>query len=65
MFYNLKPWQSWQVVPSFLSYECQSIQTKNPFDKNFNLSFDVRPLKLNIYCIKRNKFGKELPRGLI
>jgi hypothetical protein len=39
MFYHLKPWQSWQVVPSFLSYECQSIQTKNPFDKNFKFKF--------------------------
>jgi len=27
MFYHLKPWQSWQVVP-FHSYECQKIQVK-------------------------------------
>jgi len=54
MFYHLKPWQSWQVVPSSHSYECQNIQTKNPFDEILSLSFNLRPLKVNTYCIKRN-----------
>ncbi len=57
-FYHLKPWQSWQVVPSSHSYECQSIQTKHPFDKILSLSFDLRPLKVNTYCIKKNQFCK-------
>jgi hypothetical protein len=48
MFCHLKSWQSWQVV-IFHSYECQGIQTKNPFDEI--LSFDLKPLKVNTYDI--------------
>jgi hypothetical protein len=31
----------------FHSYECQWIQTKNPFDEILSLSFDLGPLKVN------------------
>jgi hypothetical protein len=51
MFYHLKAWQSWQIV-FFHSYECKIIQTTNPFDKILNLKL----LKVNTYCIKRNEF---------
>ncbi len=54
MFYHLKPWYSWQVVPFSFKPECQRIQTKNQFDKNLSLSFDLGPLKVNAYCIRRN-----------
>jgi hypothetical protein len=59
MFYHLKPWQLWQVG-LFHSYECQRIQTKNPFDKILSLNFDLKPLKVNNYCIKLNQFCKGL-----
>jgi hypothetical protein len=39
MFYHLKPWKSWKLF--FHSYECQGIQTKNPFDETLGLSFDL------------------------
>jgi hypothetical protein len=45
MFCHLKLWQSWQVIV-FPSYECQGIQTKNPFDEILSLSFDLRALKM-------------------
>jgi hypothetical protein len=32
-------------------YECQGIQTKNPFDTILSLSFDLGPLNMNIYGI--------------
>jgi hypothetical protein len=38
---------------------------KNPFDKFFNLSFILGPLKVNTYCVKRNQFCKELSQGII
>jgi len=44
----------------FPSYECQGIQTKNPFDKILSVNFDLRPLKVNTYCIKRSQFNKGL-----
>jgi hypothetical protein len=44
MSFHLKLWQSW-VVFFFHSYECQGIQTKNPFDEIFYFSFDLGPLK--------------------
>jgi hypothetical protein len=31
----------------FHSYECQEIQTKNPFDEILSLSFDLGLLKVN------------------
>jgi len=64
MFYHLKSWQSWQVV-LFYSYECQRIQTKNSFDKNFNFDFNLKPLKMNTYFIKRNQFCKRLSKEFI
>jgi hypothetical protein len=51
MFCHLKPWQSWQVF-LFHSYECQGIQTKNPFNEILSLSFDLDSLKVNIYGIR-------------
>jgi hypothetical protein len=50
---------------SFHSYECQGIQTKNPFDKILSLKIDLGPLKMNTYCIKLNQFCKGLSKGLI
>jgi len=35
----------------FHSYECQGIQTKNPFDEI--LSFNIGPLKMNTYDVKQ------------
>jgi hypothetical protein len=37
----------------FHSYECQGIQTKNSFDKNLSLSFDLRCLKVNTYGVRQ------------
>jgi hypothetical protein len=31
-----------------LSYECQVIQTKNPFDEILGLGFDLRHLKVTL-----------------
>ncbi len=36
----------------FHSYECQGMQTKNPFDEILSLSFDLGPLKVNTYGVK-------------
>jgi hypothetical protein len=44
----------------FHSYECEGIQTKNPFDKILNLSFNLGALKVNTYCFRRNQFCKGL-----
>jgi hypothetical protein len=49
----------------FHSYECQGIQTKNPFDKILSLSFDLRPSKVNTSYIRLNQFCKRLSKGLI
>jgi hypothetical protein len=49
----------------FHSYECQGIQTKNPFDKNFNLSFDLGSLKVNNNISNRSQFCKGLSKGFI
>jgi hypothetical protein len=40
----------------FHSYECQTIQTKNPFDKILSLSFNLKALKANTYGVRRNQF---------
>jgi hypothetical protein len=64
MFYLLKPWQSWQVVVIH-SYEYQGIQTKNLFNKILSFNFNLRPLKVNTYCVKRNQFCKRLSIGLM
>jgi hypothetical protein len=37
----------------FHAYECQGIQTKNPFDDISSLSFNLGPLKMNTYGIKQ------------
>jgi hypothetical protein len=42
----------------FCSYECQKIQTKNPFNKILSLSFNFR--LLNTYSIRRNQVCKGL-----
>jgi hypothetical protein len=49
----------------FHSYECQEILTKYSFDEILSLNFDLGPLKVNTYCIKRNQFCKGLSKGLI
>jgi hypothetical protein len=38
----------------FYSYECKGIQAKNSLHKFFNLSFDLEPLKVSTYCIKKS-----------
>ncbi len=63
MFCHLKPWQSWQIFV-FFSYECQGIQTKNPFDEILTLNFDLGPLKMN-NASDKNQFCKGLSKGLI
>jgi hypothetical protein len=40
----------------FHSHECQKIQTINPYDKILNLNLNLKPLKVETYCIKRNEF---------
>jgi hypothetical protein len=35
------------------SYECQAIQTKNPFNGILSLNFDLGPLKVNTYGIRQ------------
>jgi hypothetical protein len=62
MFYHLKPWQSWQTI-FFHSYDCHGIQSK--IHKILSLIFDIKPLKVNIYYVKRNQFCKGLPQELI
>jgi hypothetical protein len=52
MFCHLKPWQNGKLL-LFHSYECQGIQTKNPFNKISNLSFNLGPLKYNTYGIEQ------------
>ncbi len=49
----------------FHSYECQGIQTQNPFDKILSLIFDLEPLKVNTYRIRKNQFCKGLSKGFI
>jgi hypothetical protein len=49
----------------FHSYECQGIQTKNPFNENFNLSFDLKPLKMNNNALDNSQFCKGPSKGLI
>jgi len=47
------------------SYECQRIQTKNPFDEIWSLSFDLGFLKVNKNVLDTNQFCKRLSKGLI
>ncbi len=54
MFYHLTPWQSWKLF-LFHSYECQGIQTKNPFDKILSFNFDLGPLKVNTYLSPKRR----------
>jgi hypothetical protein len=49
----------------FFSYECQGIQTKNPFDEILSLNFDLGPLKMNNNALDKNQFCKGLSIGLI
>jgi hypothetical protein len=49
----------------FNSYECQGIQTKNPFDEILSLSFDLKPLKVNSNVLDMSPFYKGLSKGLI
>ncbi len=44
----------------FHSYECQGIQTKNPFNENLSLSFDLESLKVTFMASDRNQFCKGL-----
>jgi hypothetical protein len=37
----------------FHSYECQGVQTKNSFDENLSLRFDLRSLKVNTYGVRQ------------
>jgi hypothetical protein len=64
MLCHLKPWQSWPIIV-FYSYECQRIQTKNPFDEILSLGFDLKPLKLNTNVLDMNQFYKGLSKGFI
>jgi hypothetical protein len=46
----------------FHSYECQGIQTKNPFDKILSLSFDLRPLKMYLLHQKESILQRTIKR---
>jgi hypothetical protein len=57
---NNQDWKNIYVLPFktmvimaklviFQLYECQRIQTKNPFNKILSLNFNLRPLKVNTY----------------
>ncbi len=35
----------------FIHMNVKKFQTKNPFDEILSLSFDLRPLKMNIYGV--------------
>ncbi len=41
------------VIMASHSYECQAIQTKNPFNGILSLNFDLGPLKVNTYGIRQ------------
>jgi len=64
MFYHLNHRNHGKLF-IFHSYEYKGIQTKNPFDKKFNLSFDLRPLKVNTYCNRKNQLCKGPSKALI
>jgi hypothetical protein len=49
----------------FHSYECQGIQTKNPFDEILSLIFDLRPLKMQSNTLNNTQFYKGLSKGFI
>jgi hypothetical protein len=36
----------------FIHMNVKEFKTKNPFDKILNLSFDLRPLKMNTYGVR-------------
>jgi len=36
------------------SYECQGIQTKNPFDEILSLNFNLKPLNVNSNVLDTN-----------
>ncbi len=38
---------------------------QNPFDEILSLSFDLKPLKMNINVLDMNQFYKGLSKGLI
>jgi hypothetical protein len=59
MFCHLKPGNHGKLL-IFHSYECQGIQTKNPFDEIFNLSFDLEPLKVNTYGVKQESIFQRI-----
>jgi len=44
------------------SYECQGIQTKNPFDEILSLGFDLGPSKVNINALDMSQFCKGLSK---
>jgi hypothetical protein len=60
MFCHLK-YGSHGKLLIFLSYECQGIQTKNPFDEILSSSFDFGPLKMNNMS-NMNQFCKRLSK---
>ncbi len=61
MFYHLKPWQLFV----FHSYASKWIQTKKSFDIILSLNFDLEPLKMNTYYIRKNQVCKKPSKGLI
>ncbi len=60
MSYYLKPCKS---SCFFIDMNVKEFKQKKPFDEIFNLSFDLGPLKVSTYCIRR--ICKGLSKGLI
>ncbi len=54
--HGVSPFKAMTIMAKLLffhSYECQGIQTKNPFDETLSLSFDLRLLKVNTDGIRQ------------
>jgi flagellar basal body-associated protein FliL len=49
------PSNAMAIMASFFfhSFECQGVQTQNPFDEILILSFDLGPLKVNTYGVRQ------------
>jgi hypothetical protein len=67
---NSENWRNIYVLPfrimaswSFLIH--MNVKEFKPFDKILSLNFDLKPLKMNTYCVRLNQFCKGLLKKLI
>jgi hypothetical protein len=49
----------------FIHKNVKEFKPKNIFDEILSLSFDLNPLKMNTYCVKKSQFCKGLSKGFI